>query len=502
VAVRPTLTLRIAVAPSDRPSDVLDRPEAGGLVVRGGIVRILGFGLGMLLSLLGVVLLTRHLGPAVFGRYQVVVSLVTVVGVLTDLGMANLGIREYAQRHGEDRERLMRVLLGMRLSLTVLGVVGAAGFALAAGYPSEMVAGVLLMGVGLLFLVVQTTLQIPLNATLRLPAVAAIDVGRQGLQAVLIAALVVAGASLLPFLAVTIPVHAVLVLWTAALVGSAVPLRPMFSLRAWLELARPALAFSLAVAVGIVYVYTAQILMSLVATERETGLFSAAFRVFVILAGVPALLVSGALPLLSRAAQDDDARLANIVRGLYAGMLVLGGAAAVACVVGAEPIIDVVAGPGYEPAADVLRIQGAALLASFVVAAWGFTLLARHQHAGMVYANLAAFVISATTVIILSGPLGEVGAALGTLLGEVVLLAGYLWALSAGRRELRPELRDTGRVALALAAAGAAALVPLPPVARTALALAAYGLVAYYAGAVPDDLMAQLPNRLRRGRRP
>jgi O-antigen/teichoic acid export membrane protein len=483
---------------TERSVDVLDTPEAGGLVVRGGIVRIAGFAAGTLLSLVGVVLLTRHLGVVDFGRYQVVVSLVTVIGIVTDLGMANLGIREYSQREGAARDHLMRVLLGMRISLTLVGVAIAAGFAVAAGYRGDQVVGVILMGLGLVVLVVQTTFQIPLNASIRLTAVTAIDVGRQGMQAALNVALVLAGAALLPFLGVTIPVHLVLLVWTLALVRGAIPLRPSFSPREWVALARPVVAFSLAVAVGIIYVYTAQILTSLVASGQETGLFSAAFRVFVILAGVPALIVSGALPLLSRAARDDQERLANIVRGLFAGTLLLGGAAATACVAGAGPIIDVVAGPKYASAADVLRIQGAALLLSFIIAAWGFTLLAQHKHREMVYTNLAAFAVSAITVLVLANEIGARGAALGTLFGECVVAAGYALALTRGQGDLGPDVNQAARVALALAVAGGVALSPLPEVGRAVLAVLAYAVVAYLAGAVPDDLLAQLPAPVRR----
>lgn len=483
--------------------DVLDTPEAGGLVVRGGFFRAAGFAAGTLLSLGAIVLLTRHLGVVEFGRFQVVVSLVAVVGVVTDLGMATVGIREYAQREGPDRDRLMRSILGMRLSVTVVGVAIATGFALVAGYRHDMVVGVVIMGVGLLALVVQTTLQIPLSAGLRLGAVSVLDVARQAMQAALTALLVFAGAALLPFFTITIPVHLALVACTAALVGRTISLRPSFSVREWGALVRPMLVYSLAVAVGIVYVYTAQILMSLVASERETGLFSAGFRVFVILAAVPSLLASAAFPLLSRAALDDQERLARVARGLFAGTVLVGGAVAVACVVGADPIIALIAGPGFEPAAAVLRIQGVALLLTFVIAAWGFTLLAQHRHRAMVYANLAALVTSSVTVLLLAAGFGELGAALGTLLGEVVLAAAYLWALTRERRDLRPDLRQVARVAVALAAAGGVALLSLPTAVSVALALAAYGAVAYFAGAVPEDLIAQLPAQLRhRLRRP
>ena len=59
--------------------DVLDTPEAGRRVVRGGALRVGGFVAGLSASLVGAALVTRHLGPADYGRYQTVVALVTIV---------------------------------------------------------------------------------------------------------------------------------------------------------------------------------------------------------------------------------------------------------------------------------------------------------------------------------------------------------------------------------------------------------------------------------------
>ena len=84
---------------SDRPDrgageapDVLDTTAAGPLVIRGGILRALGYGTSSLLALLGIAMVTRHLGVADFGRFQTVIALITVVATLTDAGMATLGL--------------------------------------------------------------------------------------------------------------------------------------------------------------------------------------------------------------------------------------------------------------------------------------------------------------------------------------------------------------------------------------------------------------------------
>jgi O-antigen/teichoic acid export membrane protein len=123
---------------SDRPDrgageapDVLDTTAAGPMVIQGGILRALGYGASTLLALVGIAMVTRHLGVADFGRFQTVIALITVVGTLTDSGMATLGLREFSQRTGSDRDEMMRSLLGLRVGLTLLGVGVAALLALA-----------------------------------------------------------------------------------------------------------------------------------------------------------------------------------------------------------------------------------------------------------------------------------------------------------------------------------------------------------------------------------
>ena len=54
--------------------DVLRTGEAGGMVIRGGLLRGIGYGVGILLGAATSVLLLRHLGVEDFGRYGIVVA--------------------------------------------------------------------------------------------------------------------------------------------------------------------------------------------------------------------------------------------------------------------------------------------------------------------------------------------------------------------------------------------------------------------------------------------
>jgi len=486
------------VATVEPPRDVLDTPDAGPLVIRGGLLRLASYALGTGMTVVSAALLIRYLGSADFGRYVTVVSLVTIVGSVTEAGMTNLGVREFTTLPDEPRSRLMSVLLGLRLVLTAAGVVGALAFSVAANYGTQLVAGTALAGAGLLFGVLQATYSIPLATHLLIGRVSALELARQFLSVVLIAVLVVAEAGIVSFLAVPLPVGIAVAGATAWMVRQRMPLAPAIDVQAWRRLLKVTASFALATAVGTIYVYLAVVLLSLVSSATETGQFGAAFRVFIVLAAVPGLLVTTAFPVLARAARDDHERLRYAVQRLFETGLVLGTGFAMGAVIGAPVAIDIVAGSGFDTAAHVLQIQGIALLASFLLANWGFALISLHLHASLLAANLAALVTSASLVLILGSSNGAEGAAWATLAGEVVLAGGYLAGLVHARRELLPSLSVVPRVMAAAVPGIAIGLSGLPAVPATIAAVGSYAAVALALGAVPDELTERVPWRLRR----
>lgn len=484
------------VGPGDRrrpPADVLDTPRAGALVIRGGLLRTAAYALGTGLSVVSAALLIRHLGSADFGRYVSIVSLITIVGSVTEAGMTNLGVREYSTRDEADRESLMGALLGLRLALTTIGVALAVAFSALAGYGGDLVAGTALAGAGLVFAVLQATYSVPLSAHLLIGRVSVLELARQMLAVALVVVLVVAGSGVVMLLAVPLPVGLALAAATAWMVRRRMSLLPKVDVRAWTSLLRVTASFALATAVGTVYVYLAVVLLSLVSSDAETGQFGAAFRVFIVLAAVPGLLVTTAFPVLARAARDDRERLRYAIQRLFETSLMLGVAFALATVIGAPVAIEVVAGEGFEPAVDVLRIQGLAILASFLLATWGFALISLHLHRALVLANLAALLVGGGLVLTLGASDGAEGAAWATLAGETILAVGYLAGLVRERRELLPRLGSLPHIAAATAPAVAIGLSGLPAVPATLAALTVFAVLVVPFGAVPDELLARTP---------
>ncbi len=480
------------------PVDVLDSPVAGDLVIRGSLLRVGGYMAGVLLGLIAASLLTRHLGVGTFGEYVVVTSLIAIVSGLTDAGIATIAAREFATRRGQDRDRMLANVLGIRVAIAAVGVLAATGFAIVAGYDTVMVVGTLVAGIGLVLTTAQQTLAVPLGVSLRLAWITGIDLLRQAAWVALVVILVFADAGLLAFLAATIPVGIFALFLVGALVRKTVPLMPRFDREEWGRVLRLTGSYAAAAAVGTLYTSAVVVVTSLVGTEADTGNVGAAFRIFAILGAVPILLVSSAFPIFARAAHGDPERMEYALERVVQTALIIGAWMALATVFGASLAIQVVAGDAYDAAVPALQITGGVIIASCVAIASAYALVSMHRHRVLLVANALALLTAVVLALVLVPEYGANGAATATLVSELELAFVYIVVL------FRPgafkfSVGSVIKVAVAAAAAGAVAfLTSLEDLPLVIVASLVYWVVLWLVRGIPTEIWrAFLPSRAR-----
>jgi O-antigen/teichoic acid export membrane protein len=477
--------------------DLLDTQAAGPAAIRGATLRVGSYVLGALLSVASGALLFRHLGLIGAGRYTIVLSMVALVSGLADGGLTSIGMRELSVQVGTERRLLASDLLGLRIVISALGVAGMFVFAVLAGYPGVVVTGVLIGGAGLMLQSIQSTLSVSLLSRLRLGWVSAIGLVSQATTVVLIAVLVLAGAHLLAFVAVAIPAAALALAITVVKVRGDVPLVPTVHRERWRRLVRMVLPYSVAVAAAAIYLQLSVVLVSLIASERQLGLFSASFRVLLALVAIPGLLVGSAFPIFARAARDDAARLAYVVDRVFQTSLILGVWMALGVAIGAPLAIQIITGGGaFTAASGVLAIQGLALGALFVGTVWGNVLLSLQRLRTIMYYNLGALLLGAILVAVLVSVDGARGAAIATAITESTgaLVGGII--VVRGDPRLRPSLTSVPRVALAGALGAAPALLATPVIVKLVCSSAIYAAALLLLRVVPEELHAEV-RRLR-----
>jgi O-antigen/teichoic acid export membrane protein len=481
--------------------DILDTPAAGRRVIRGSAARIADYVITNLLALAVAPLLIRHLGVVRFGQYAAVGSLITIVAGVTEAGLTNIGVREFVSHDRPKGRRIVQNLLGARMVITIVGIAAAVAFALAAGYRDQLVLGTFLAGLGVAIGALAGSYGIALQTSLRIVWIAALDLLQTFVMTGLIVAFVIADAPLVAFLAVGIPAWLAVVVPSALLTHREIPLTPGFEVREWWRLLRMALPYTAATAIGIVYFRITIVLMSVISTGRQVGLYSASFRVIEAVAALATLLVGAAFPVLARAARDDSARFRYGLQKVTEVSSIVGVWAALGVIIGAKLAITLIGGSRFAASVEILRIQGVSLIATFLAATWGYVLLAQRRHRPLVTNSLLALLTVVVLGLALVPDRGARGAAIATTAAEFVLAGAYLVVMLRAGDAMRVDFRFARWLVAAAALAALPYILGVPVIPALILATAIYFSVLYIVGAIPPELVAALvPARIRERR--
>ncbi len=473
--------------------DVLRSPEAGGKIIRGSALRVIGNVGGIIVGLATAALLLRHLGVAESGRYVTVMSLVAIAGSISEYGLNVTGSRELALRSGNgaraaDREHRRAAAPDRATGAAVGGRVRRS-----AGYPARMVIGTALAGAGVFLMSVASAYLLRLTVDLRNGGLAFVDFFRQAVTLAGVALLVALNAHLTPFFAVQIVVGLSVLALVPVLAGSGALMLARFDRDEQRELFRRALPVAGAVVLGQLYFRLVVVLMSVVSSPRQTGYFGGSLRAMETLVNIPILVAGVALPLLAAAARDERERLRYAVLGLSEGAIVAGVLVVLVTVRAAEPVMAIIGGDSFRPAGAVLRIQVGALLFIALYQVWTVSLVALGRQRELILTNALGLAGIAIFAAVLVPPFGAQGGAAASVAGDALLACLIYWRLRSAAGTMMVRAGFLVRVLAAAAVAAAALLIPgLPDLAAAALAGILFLGVGQLIGMLPAELRGAL----------
>ncbi len=409
----------------------------------------------VILALGTVALMTRHLGPEGYGIFRSAQAYMAFAQLLANIGLAAIVAREIA-KPGADQARILGNAVGLRLvsALVILGAALAASWLMP--YEPTVRLGILLAFAGFVALSCFQTLIALFQQRLEQAGQVWAEVG--GATALFVAAGVLSwlGVGPLPFVAAMSFAFLLqlLLAWLAA--GRYLPLRPRFEWEEWKRLLRPALPLAFANIFTLLYYRADTVLLSLFQPAQAVGQYGVATKVLDTAVGFTIMFTGLILPLLSRHGADAP-KFRRFLQASFDALAVAVPGLAMAVLLFAEEVVVLIAGPAFQPSAAPLRIL------SVTMALVSFTLLLRHAATALDLQRrlLPGHVLAACLallVYILAIPrAAEIGAAVGTVVGEFTVLA---WTVGMLLRHGDVRLA-LGPLAKALAAAVMAALVAM-----------------------------------------
>jgi O-antigen/teichoic acid export membrane protein len=398
--------------------------------------------LAKLAVFLVVVLLWRHLGAANYGRFATMIVYITLVGVVADLGLQTVFIRDASR----DRSAFTRYLANLLSARLLLSLVALLILAVALRLLSPALFPYTLAAFALLLTTSYSSL---------LRAVFYIR-GRLGYEAI---AIVAESIVLLALTLVAINqratwdaflwVYTISYLFTCLFAFAvlrwrwhervAVRLEPVFVRR----LLMAGLPLALGFTITTVYAQLDIVLLQLFKNFQMVGWYSAANKYIDAVAWIPQSAMGVVFPALSLLGASDRRRLAFAYEKSFKMLAILGLPLAVGLGVMAASIVHFTR--GFEQSIPALQILAPSVVLLFVNNAFIYTLTAINRQ--LDFTRLALFTLGVNVVLnlLLIPPYGYLGAAAASTTTEAALFAGGWWMLRRQRLPLS-VIGSSGRV--------------------------------------------------------
>ena len=424
------------------------------------------------------VLLWRHLGAESYGRFAAMVVYATLAGIVADLGLQTVFVRDVS-KDPSAFDRYLANLLSVRLLLAIAALLVLAA---ALRLLSPALAPFTLGAFALLLTTSYSSLLrgvFYVRGRLHYEAIAIL------VEALLLLALTVYAVSRRASWDAFLWVYAASYLFTCAFVLALMLFRwhDRLSLRLEPRFVRELLAAGVPLALGFtlttIYAQVDVVLLQLLRGFQMVGWYSAANKYVDAIAWIPQSAMGAVFPALALLSTGARARLVTAYQKSYKMLAVLGVPLAVGLVLTAAPIVRATPG-AFEQSIPALQILAVSIAFIFVNNAFVYTLTAMGRQGDFTRLALLGLAVNLVLNLVLIPASGYLGAAAASTLTEVALFA-YGWWLLRRRLHALAVVRGIGPVLTSGAVMGAVVLTlrSLPLYALVPLAAAVYvgGLV-------------------------
>jgi O-antigen/teichoic acid export membrane protein len=437
------------------------------------------------------VVMARRLGDAGFGVFTFAFSLVTLVTALGDLGQTEVLIREVAR----DRQRVHGYFgdtVALKLLLSVPALAIALGGVFAAGVPAETRVVVTLIGLAVMAELLMDTSFGVFQAFERMSLTAIVLIAQRtvtaaaGIAALLLGAGVVAVSAI--YLAGALLALALsLGLLLRRVVRVGFHARP----RRWARLMRAAVPIGLTTVFWTVLSRVDASMLAAFRSDAVVGNYGAAYRLLESTLFLSWSVGSAVFPVLSRLGRSTQPPVGLVYERSVKLLLGVTVPIAVGAAVLADGVVELLYGTEFATAADALRLLAPTIALYPVSYLAGLLLVSQDRQ---VAATIAYGVVAAENVLlnlVLIPRYSLYGAAVGTSISEVLVMAALVWSVAGPSGPVR-----WGRAVAGPVVAGAAAAVTMyglrgvgvVPAALTGGIVYAFALLGFERLVYPGDL--------------
>lgn len=311
--------------------------------------------LSTILALVAIGFITRYLGTEGFGNYSTVLAFFSFLGSAADLGLYNITAREIS-RPNADEPKIIGNALALRLVSSLFVFTITPVFVYFLPYPNEVKTGILIVAASFVFSTTYMVLNGVFQKNLAMDKVASAEVLGKILQLLII---VLAVKLNLGFVAIIFSVFAAMILNFTIVVAMArkyVSLSLKFDFAYWKKFLVDSIPLGFSSLIVFVYFKIDTILLSILKTSTDVGLYNAAYKVIENITFFPAMIIGLIFPLLSKHVFSDKKEFSRITNETLKVFVILLVPLVVGTVFLADGVIHLIGGEDFNASVKILRI--------------------------------------------------------------------------------------------------------------------------------------------------
>ena len=406
------------------------------------------------LALVSIGLITRYLGQQGFGNYATVLAFFSFFAALSDLGLYSISTREIS-RAGADEEKIMGNMFTLRVLSSLVVFVLSPIIVWFFPYPAEVKYGIIIAAASYVFSCAYSILNGVFQKNLAMDKVAISEFLGKVLQVVLVLVAVRMGlgfswivSSLLFYMILSFG----LVLWWSK---KYIKLRPQFDFAYWKKFLYESYPLGIAAVITFLYFKMDTILLSVMRTSSEVGIYNAAYKVIENISFFPGMIMGLIFPIMSHSIFSDRARFDDISNKTFKVFMLIIVPLVVGTLFLSSGIIHLIGGAGFNESSLVLQIIIFSLAFIFFGNFYNSVLIAGNLQKKLMFVLGIAAVFNISANYFYAIPqFSYLGASVVSVITELIV-AGATFYLAATELAYIPKIEKAGGILLAAVAMAA-----------------------------------------------
>lgn len=391
-------------------------------IARNTIVQLIGKSISTILGLAAVMIMTRYLGREGYGQYTTIIAFLQFFGIIIDFGLT-LSTTQLISQPGADEKKIVSNIFTLRFwsALIFLGIAPL----VAVFFPYEPLVkiGILLTTLSFFFIALQQVQVGIFQKYLRMDKVMIAEIIGRVALVVGVASVAFAGKNILWVMGAIILGSFCSWLATFIFTRRYIKYTWDYDFQIWKKIIITSWPIGVSIIFNLVYLKADTIILSVVRSQAEVGLYGAPYRVIDILTMIPMMFAGLLLPTFTlKWAEKNLSDFRNVFQMTFNVMAIF----ALPIVVGTqfigEGLMVLIAGEEFLISGSLLKILILAQGAIFFGTIFGHLVVALNKQLAMLWGYVITAILSLAAYFIFIPKYSYYGAAWATVFSEVLIM--------------------------------------------------------------------------------